>query len=83
MKMKAKQVTLKNGTAVTLKSVNESEADLVLQFMKTVFSETDNLSLTADEVAALDLDTEQEILLDYEKAQIGRASCRERVYAPV
>lgn len=45
MKMKAKQVTLKNGTAVTLKSVNESEADLVLQFMKTVFSETDNLSL--------------------------------------
>ena len=51
MKMKAKQVTLKNGTAVTLKSVNESEADLVLQFMKTVFSETDNLSLTADEVA--------------------------------
>ena len=37
--------------------------------MKTVFSETDNLSLTADEVAALDLDTEQEILLDYEKAR--------------
>ncbi len=69
MKMKAKQVTLKNGTAVTLKSVNESEAELVLQFMKTVFSETENLSLTADEVAALDLNTEQEILLGYEKAR--------------
>lgn len=68
--MKEKKVTLKNGVIITLKSVSETEAPLVLNFLKSVISDTPTLSHTPAEINALDAKTERAILLEYEKSKV-------------
>lgn len=71
MKMKEKQVTLKDGTSAVLKSVDENEAEPLLAFMNKVYSETDFLALTAREVAAIDVNRQQATIAAYDKAKRG------------
>lgn len=69
MRMKEKQITLKNGVSATLKSVDANEYASVLNFRKSLTADTPTLSLTPAEVNSLDAEAEREILLDYEKSK--------------
>lgn len=69
MKMKEKQITLKNQNQVTIRTASPNEADAILDFLEAVCAETDFNLHTQDEVSAIDKKQEQEIIADYEKAK--------------
>lgn len=69
MKMKERQVTLKNGTAISLKSIGENDAPLVINFLKSVISDTPTLSHTPAEINSLDLKIQRGVLMDYERSK--------------
>ena len=71
MRMKDKQVKLKNGADAVLKSVGEGEADQVIAFINKVCSETDFVALTPQEASALNKKQQQEVIANYDKAKKG------------
>ena len=67
--MKEKLITLKNQSRIIIKSASPDEADAMLEYFRTVCSETSFLALTAEEAAAVDSRREQDTLAAYEKTK--------------